>query len=446
MLQSNIETHVKDNEPAETKVRNIAKELISALKQNKNSDPYIENMDTNDATQSSQPLFDDPSIAITTQMSHLSVTSKKRKHSGDSFVSRADYDDVVLEKKRLETLNHELVIKMSEKDTQAAHERAELREILHKVLGVVNNNSNQLDQLSQKVERISGGPEKEVQILENVMGASEKVSPTPPSTPMAKTTETPVPSYASVKEKPAAALNVAATPTTATKTINPPANQRKTTDTRKSPKCDPELILVSDSNGRYLNPKQLKPESEGIRKDRYTIDEAINNIPVLDSPEKVTDIVFQVGLNDSRRGASAEEIQNKMHKMQMQYNQKFPNARQHITALPPITGKSKEVNEKLQKLCSFTESNFISTKVFSDKASGKIRSGLTEGIHYTNWGVKILAKEMKKSLYSSANKQSKRLSDMRDMLASETNHEITPQPEPAPQTQSLSEPESLQKA
>ena len=175
--------------------------------------------------------------------------------------------------------------------------------------------------------------------------------------------------------------------------------------------------------------KQLKPESSGIRKDRYTIDEAIENIPVIEKPEDVADIVFQVGLNDARKGSTPEEIQNKMLQMQMAYNQQFPNARQHITALPPLTSRNIEVNKHLQKLCSYTESNFISTKAFIDKASGKLRSGLTNGIHYNNWGVKMIAKEIKKSLYSHANKNNNKINRMRGML--DTEQPIN-EPETAP--------------
>lgn len=154
-------------------------------------------------------------------------------------------------------------------------------------------------------------------------------------------------------------------------------------------------------------------------------------MPEIEKPEEVTDLVFQVGLNDARRGSTPEEIQDKAFDMQMAYNQRFPNARQHIVALPPLTSKNIEVNKHLQKLCSHTESNFVSTKVFVDKASGKIRSGLTNGIHYNTWGVKMLAKEIKKSLYSNANIGNKKLNKMREMLPIPDENLSATQPEPA---------------
>ena len=126
-------------------------------------------------------------------------------------------------------------------------------------------------------------------------------------------------------------------------------------------------------------------------------------MPVETNPEEVSDIIFQVGLNDMRHGFNPEEIQENALKMQLAYFKKYPSARQHLTAIPPFANSHKEVNKSLQKLSAHTKTNFISTKAFTDRATGKFRTDLAKGIHYTEWGVKMLAKEMKKSLYSSAN-------------------------------------------
>ena len=64
-------------------------------------------------------------------------------------------------------------------------------------------------------------------------------------------------------------------------------------------------MLVSDSNGKMT----LKPESHGIRRDRYTTKAAIDDVPTVREPNEVKDILFQVGLNDLRRGFSPDEIQ-----------------------------------------------------------------------------------------------------------------------------------------
>ena len=57
----------------------------------------------------------------------------------------------------------------------------------------------------------------------------------------------------------------------------------------------------------------------------------------------------------------------------------------------------------LQKLARHTESNFITTKAFRDRQTGKMRMNLVDGIHYNNLGIRTLAREIKKSLFSHSN-------------------------------------------
>ena len=143
---------------------------------------------------------------------------------------------------------------------------------------------------------------------------------------------------------------------------------------------------------------------------------------MITKPEEVEDIVFNVGLNDLRRGSTPEEIQTKYLDMQMAYNKTFPNARQHITALPPLHDAHKEVNKQLQKLSSFVECNFVSTKPFIDQQTNRLRAKLMKGFHYTPYGVCILATEIKRSLKSTANIGDGHLKELR--LVSETNYSV----------------------
>ena len=79
--------------------------------------------------------------------------------------------------------------------------------------------------------------------------------------------------------------------------------------------------------------------------------------------------------------------------------------------LPYFDGWAVEANKLLQKLSKHTGSNFISTKSFLDRGSGKLRANLMrDPIHFNEWGVRILAKEIKKSLYSKANMENLSLS------------------------------------
>ena len=92
-----------------------------------------------------------------------------------------------------------------------------------------------------------------------------------------------------------------------------------------------------------------------------------------------------------------------MLEMQLKYRNKFVNARQHITALPPLSDSQIEVNHVLQKLANHTGSNYITTKAFRDRITGQMRRNLIHGIHYNDVGVKTLAREIKKSLFSESN-------------------------------------------
>ena len=206
--------------------------------------------------------------------------------------------------------------------------------------------------------------------------------------------------------------------------INTRRDASHTQNTQKT-KNDPEILFVSDSNGYDIDAQQLKPESKVKKEIRYNLGSAKNVVPKLTKPELVKDVVFQVGLNDFRelkKMPQTENIQETMQtktlEMQKRYRQAFPNARQHVIALPPMDENHIEVNATLQRLCKFTGSNFVSTKPFLDRHTNKLRGKTMcwkEGrldFHYNSVGTKILAKEIKKSLYSTANIQNKRLTQI----------------------------------
>ena len=175
---------------------------------------------------------------------------------------------------------------------------------------------------------------------------------------------------------------------------NAPLNQPKPDQSKKKSM----LLLITDSNGKDLEVNTLKPESSGVKFKRSTTKSATEYVPKISEPEQVTDIVFNVGLNDFRDGDKPEKVQENYLDMQMCYNKQFTNARQHICAIPPLQNGHNKVNEHLQKLSSYTQTNFVRTKEFKDKNTGKIRSNLLKDfVHYNDWGVRILAKQIKKA-------------------------------------------------
>ena len=62
-----------------------------------------------------------------------------------------------------------------------------------------------------------------------------------------------------------------------------------------------------------------------------------------------------------------------------------------------------------------------------DKSSGRPRANIFEGFHYNEYGIKILAKEMKKSLYSTANLENRHLQQMATLSSSTSTYAITEQ-------------------
>ena len=159
------------------------------------------------------------------------------------------------------------------------------------------------------------------------------------------------------------------------------------------------------------------PGAEVRKKERFTLKQAKTFRPKVTKPEEIDDVVFQLGINDFNHGFSGTEIAEKFFDIQKQYKKQFPNARQHITAIPPLSKDHEQVNKRLQKQCSQLGCNFISTKSFLDHATGRFRIKLikSDRLHYSDIGIRHLAKEIKKSLFSLSNRESDQLSHVSSM-------------------------------
>ena len=150
---------------------------------------------------------------------------------------------------------------------------------------------------------------------------------------------------------------------------------------------------------------------------RYTTEQALTDIPDVVNPGRVTDLVLQVGLNDTRHGLSTQKVREDLLEIQLLYRRVFPNARQHLTELPPIGDGQIEMNGLVRRLAAYTSSNLISTKQFRDRTTGQLRLNTmaSDGFHYSDIGIKILAKEVKKSLFSHSNRDGLCLTVLNDI-------------------------------
>lgn len=174
-------------------------------------------------------------------------------------------------------------------------------------------------------------------------------------------------------------------------------------DLMSLPTSGKKVLLIGDSNLDPIEPHKLHRNRTCIKSRRYTIQEASENVMNCDKAEDVTDIVFNVGLNDMRRGLEPSEIRPKIFAMQSAYGKKFQKARLHLCAMPPISPQTINGNSKLQEIARDTGCNFISVRDMSNTISRTIQPKYIDGIHYTQAGISIMARNIKRSLHSGAN-------------------------------------------
>ena len=175
---------------------------------------------------------------------------------------------------------------------------------------------------------------------------------------------------------------------------------------RQNRKKPAKMIYVGDSNSREIDPLKLNRDLPCIKAVRYNMKEMKQNLPECENPEAVEEIIFNVGVNDVRLGANPHDIRYNMFQTQHTYYKKFPNARQHICAIPPTSQINQEVNRELGNLAQATGVNFISTKNLCDPSTKTILPSLIQAdkLHYTHEGIKMFARQIKRSIWSTNNK------------------------------------------
>ena len=135
----------------------------------------------------------------------------------------------------------------------------------------------------------------------------------------------------------------------------------------------------------------------------YTLDEASDpaKLPERDNPNSVKDIVFNTALNDSRDYQTSVETIVKRQKTACHHlHHKFKNARFHIVATAPITQKQKNLNSQLEEYATSAGISFVSNDAILNEVTGDFKEGTMNGIHYTPYGTKLIAGQLKRSLYA----------------------------------------------
>ena len=136
-----------------------------------------------------------------------------------------------------------------------------------------------------------------------------------------------------------------------------------------------------------------------VKECRFTLSKAKADIPQLERPDDVVDVVMLTGVNDIKHTSANIPVNiEKMDATCRAYSERFPNATVHIGSVAPSCEKHVEFNCQLKKLASLRKVPFISTDAMFDRTTGRLRLNMVRGYHYTDVGLKTLAKEIKRSL------------------------------------------------
>ena len=162
-----------------------------------------------------------------------------------------------------------------------------------------------------------------------------------------------------------------------------------------------EVIVINDSNGKYLKPELLHHEKKVTMEEIFTLAEIPEKIPERDEPELVKDIVFNTALNDIRdHRTSVETVVKRQKEACHLLHHRFKNARFHIVATPPLTQRQRDLNRQMEDYATSAGISYVSNDAIVDQATGDIKLGMMKGIHYTPLGTKMVATQLKRSLYA----------------------------------------------
>ena len=159
-------------------------------------------------------------------------------------------------------------------------------------------------------------------------------------------------------------------------------------------------MIVADANGKLLDPALLHDSKKVVIEKRDSWEAALNQIPRTSNPEIVTDIVFVTGMKEvMMQSQQLPDILNTADTTGKSYQRAFPNATIHLGSIAPVNERCINYNSHLQELAKQRETPFISTEGLFYERSGMVKEGTLNGGYFTKLGIRIFAKQMKRSLY-----------------------------------------------
>lgn len=172
--------------------------------------------------------------------------------------------------------------------------------------------------------------------------------------------------------------------------INTSSRENVAKEPRKVSNKNPEVVLLSDSNGKFLNMNRLFPTKRAIKLWCPTTESALE---LLDDKrlKEASHIIIHTGTNDLTSGKN--DIGLALTKVATKANATAPSAKIIMSTLLPRLDKSpqiiQKINEDLQKQCAHVP------QVHLVRHPGVQLKHMYDHIHLNKAGVAILAKALK---------------------------------------------------
>ena len=173
-----------------------------------------------------------------------------------------------------------------------------------------------------------------------------------------------------------------------------PSNENQTNNQSNLPNpqetqcAKTDIIIIADSNGKYLDPKLNHDHKNIIIEKRYFLNKAKNEIPVHNDPKNVSDVVMLTGINDLKY-EDIPVVLSKLDQTCQRYQSAFPNAKIHIGGVAPANPKCIQYNFHLENLADDRKVPYIPNDELIDTSNGVAITGMLEpqDIHYTKKGL-----------------------------------------------------------
>ena len=305
------------------------------------------------------------------------------------------------------------------RDRELEQAREQIKQFEQSFSDQLKGTTEQLNEVLRKMdehEQKLSGQSINSRLLNIASSSAPPVPSTSPSTtvPLPLPSKTSVPQVALSSSSPSSSSSLASKSTaqksqaesmSATSSSPPVTNGAKPTAgrTREVPdndRLEEVIIVVTDSNGKHLNPELLHDTKKVVVERRATWEMARDHMPKPPYPASVTDVVLVTGINNvMNENQQISDILQIADATARMYQNAFPNATIHLGSIAPANERCLNYNFNLQDLAAHRKAPFITIEDMYDRGNGQLKPNVLNGIHFTKVGIRPLAKQIKRSLY-----------------------------------------------